>query len=545
MPAQAIGGGRPIQESPPDPKTPLEARPSPAGHARGPPHRPASPLNDRILFVEPRSDLHAATTRSLEGLGTVELVRSGPGALELLEREGAGAYAVLVCEYASGSAGRELLRAVRGLDPGLVTVVLSKVVDVDAVIQALHAGRIFRFLERPCPQGRVREAVEAALEEQRAHSDQTRRATRADFSSKVLGDFNQLLEGRLEEQHEALVGIHRFVADLNLCDSLADIARTTGIATSGVCPGRGVFVELWDGSPQGERSHFVTGPALADLRHTQPIASTEGAVGSLVVASHDGNGQPLSRTARGMLESLAASCAVAAHNQHRRRERNQAQQAAILALAKLALQRDNETGKHLERVSRFCRIVAEGLVADGFYTETITPDWVADLVRSSPLHDIGKVGIPDRILLKPGKLDAREWDIMRTHAELGARTLEEIIVHQENEQTFLEMSMRIAWCHHEKWDGTGYPRNLSGEQIPLEARILAIADVYDALTSRRPYKEPWLHAEAVRWIAEAAGTHFDPRCVRVFVRRHREFDAVRQRLADTDEDLARLSLRAA
>jgi putative two-component system response regulator len=170
---------------------------------------------------------------------------------------------------------------------------------------------------------------------------------------------------------------------------------------------------------------------------------------------------------------------------------------------------------------------------------------VADLVRSSPLHDIGKVGIPDRILLKPGKLDAREWDIMRTHAELGARTLEEIIVHQENEQTFLEMSMRIAWCHHEKWDGTGYPRNLSGEQIPLEARILAIADVYDALTSRRPYKEPWLHAEAVRWIAEAAGSHFDPRCVRVFVRRNQEVDAVRQRLADTDEDLARLSHRAA
>ena len=503
------------------------------------------PLSDRILFVEPRADLHPSTASSLGELGSVELVVDASEALERLERAGPGAFACLVCEYRRGSAGRELLRRVRDLDPRIMTIVLSKSVEVDAVIQALHAGRIFRFLERPCPQGRVRAAVAEALAEHERESERQQTASRAEFTSEVLTGFNHLLETRVYQQAQALVGIHDFLAELNACRGLAEIAEATGLAASEIVPDRGVFVELWDGSPAGERSHFKTGPALADLRDVTPVETAEGSVGSLVVASHDGLGQPLTSTQREMLTSIARSCAVAAQNQLRRRERNEAQNATILALAKLAEQRDNETGKHLERVSSFCRLIAEGLVEDGFCIELIDEAWIRDLERSAPLHDIGKVGIPDRILLKPGKLDEREWAIMKTHAELGARTLEQVIVQQDHEQTFLEMSMRIAWCHHEKWDGSGYPRGLRGEEIPLEARILALADVYDALTSRRPYKEPWTHAEAVKWIAEGAGVHFDPRCVRVFVRRHHEFDAIRQRLSDSDDDLVRLHQRVA
>jgi response regulator RpfG family c-di-GMP phosphodiesterase len=448
---------------------------------------------------------------------------------------------VLVCDYqGTAPSGRELLARARALAPELVTVVQSKRVEVDVVIEALHAGRIFRFLERPAPLGRVREAVEAALTEHRLVSEARSRVDRLDFSSRALAEFNGRLAQRVDEQTAALAHWQRFATELNASRGLEEIARVTGAAVSELLPERGVFIELWNGSHQGQRCHFVTGPALADRRHVQAISTSEGQVGSLVVASRDGTGQALSKAQRALLASLAGSCAIAAHNQIRRLERDEAQRAAILALAKLAEQRDNETGKHLERVSRYCQSIAEGLRADGFYVETLSDAWIEDLVRSAPLHDIGKVGIPDRILLKPGKLDAREWEIMKTHAELGARTLESVIHCQEHAVSFLEMSMRIAWCHHEKWDGSGYPRGLAGAEIPLEARILALADVYDALTSRRPYKEPWTHAEAMKWVAEAAGAHFDPPLVRVFVRQHREVDAIRERLADTADDLARI-----
>lgn len=500
-------------------------------------------MNDQILYVEPRHDLHDAVSQSLAELASVTFVSSGAEVLEALERE---SFAVLVCDYQSSKpGGAELIARVHQLYPATVTIVVSKVVEVDVVIQAVNAGRIFRFLERPCPQSRMRVAVEAALAEHHALSETERSVGKLGFSSRVLTDFNGVLEGRIEEQEAALLRLHRYVGDLNQCQSLSEIAQVTGMAAAEFCVDRGVFVELWDGSPQSERCHFATGPKLADRRHVQPVGTPEGQVGSLVVASFDPLGRTLTRTQRTTLASIAGSCAVAAHNQIRRQERNEAQHATILALAKLAEQRDNETGKHLERVSRYCRLIAEGLVADGFYTDEIDSEWIEDITRSAPLHDIGKVGIPDSILLKPGKLDAREWEIMKTHAELGARTLEEVIVHQEHEQSFLEMSMRIAWCHHEKWDGSGYPRGLRGEEIPLEARILALADVYDALTSKRPYKEPWLHAEAMKWIAEGADSHFDPRAVRVFVRSHVEVNAIRELLADTEEDLARLHSRVA
>jgi response regulator RpfG family c-di-GMP phosphodiesterase len=501
-------------------------------------------LSDKILFVEPRRELQPQAARSLEGLGALEFVQDGAEALAALG--GRGPYAVFVCDYQSAKpTGRELVARARELAPALVIVVQSKRVEVDVVIEALHAGRISRFLERPAPLARVREAVEAALAEHRLLVDASARLGQLDFSSKVLTDFNGRLEQRVEQQTAALAHWQRFAAGLNACRALEEIARVTGEAAGELCPGRGVFIELWDGTLQGQRCHFVAGPALADRRHVQTIGTPEGQVGSLVVASRDGEGRSLSKMQRSLLASIASSCAVAAHNQIRRLERDEAQQATLLALAKLAEQRDNETGKHLERVSLYCRRIAEGLRAEGFYSDTLSDEWIADLVRSAPLHDIGKVGIPDSILLKPGKLDAREWEIMQTHAELGARTLESVIVHQEHAQTFLEMSMRIAWCHHEKWDGSGYPRGLSGEEIPLEARILALADVYDALTSRRPYKEAWTHAEAMKWVAEAAGAHFDPPLVRVFVRQHKEIDAIRERLADTEEDLARLLAQVA
>ena len=174
----------------------------------------------------------------------------------------------------------------------------------------------------------------------------------------------------------------------------------------------------------------------------------------------------------------------------------------VQRLGRAAEYKDNETGLHVIRMSHFSKLLA---LAAG-----CSPAWAEDLLNAAPMHDVGKIGIPDAVLRKPGPLDAAEWDTMRRHPEIGA----EII--GEHPSGLLQLAREIALAHHEKWDGSGYPRGLAGEAIPLSARIVAIADVFDALTTRRPYKEPWPVQEAMNHIAAQAGKHFDPALVALF-----------------------------
>ncbi len=174
----------------------------------------------------------------------------------------------------------------------------------------------------------------------------------------------------------------------------------------------------------------------------------------------------------------------------------------VQRLGRAAEYKDNETGMHVIRMSHFSKLLA---LAAG-----CSPAWAEDLLNAAPMHDVGKIGIPDAVLRKPGPLDADEWATMRSHPEIGA----EII--GEHPSGVLQLAREIALAHHEKWDGSGYPRGLAGEAIPLSARIVAIADVFDALTTRRPYKEPWPVQEAMNHIAAQAGKHFDPALVALF-----------------------------
>ena len=174
----------------------------------------------------------------------------------------------------------------------------------------------------------------------------------------------------------------------------------------------------------------------------------------------------------------------------------------VQRLGRAAEYKDNETGMHVIRMSHFSQLLA---LAAGH-----SPAWAEDLLNAAPMHDVGKIGIPDAVLRKPGPQDAAEWDTMRRHPEIGA----EII--GEHPSGVLQLAREIALAHHEKWDGSGYPRGLAGEAIPLSARIVAIADVFDALTTRRPYKEPWPVQEAMNHIAAQAGKHFDPALVALF-----------------------------
>lgn len=216
------------------------------------------------------------------------------------------------------------------------------------------------------------------------------------------------------------------------------------------------------------------------------------------------------------------------------REISSAQLAAIFAMSKLAESRDNETGAHLERMREYCKLLAQQMARLERYRRLIDDDFIDAIYAASPLHDIGKVGIPDHILLKAGKLDLAEWEIMKTHAIIGGSTLR-AVDEQHPGNILIRMGIDIAEGHHEKWDGSGYPHGLRGESIPIAARILALGDVYDALTSKRCYKQAFSHEDARLIIEQGSGRHFDPEVVQAFLGVEPEFIRIRQHLKDPEE----------
>ena len=210
-------------------------------------------------------------------------------------------------------------------------------------------------------------------------------------------------------------------------------------------------------------------------------------------------------------------------------EISQAQHATIFALAKLAENRDEDTGAHLERVQEYCRELAEYLKYNSSYSEQITPEYIDCLYHSSTLHDIGKVAMPDIILLKPGKLTPEEFEIMKTHTVIGGSNMQ-TVYNRYPDNAFIGMGIEIALYHHERWDGHGYPDGLSGTNIPLSARIMALADVYDALCSDRCYRKAFDHDCARDMIARESGNQFDSEIVTAFLKLERDF----KRIHDTN-----------
>ncbi|MFT7634134.1 MAG: putative two-component system response regulator, partial [Mariniblastus sp.] len=210
------------------------------------------------------------------------------------------------------------------------------------------------------------------------------------------------------------------------------------------------------------------------------------------------------------------------------------QNAVIFGLAKLAESRDNDTGEHLDRIRSYVTILTNDL---SHHMPELDDEAVRNLALASSLHDIGKVGIPDSILLKPGRLTKEEREVMELHTLIGGECLEAIQSRLGN-NVFMHTAKQIAYYHHERWDGKGYPHGLSDYEIPLVARIVAVADVYDALTSKRPYKEPMSHLESRAIILTGSGSQFDPEVVDAFLRHESEFEAIsRPQLGLTDNDV--------
>jgi len=206
------------------------------------------------------------------------------------------------------------------------------------------------------------------------------------------------------------------------------------------------------------------------------------------------------------------------------------QLATIFALAKLAESRDDETGKHLERVQKMCKLVTGQLQRVNSSHGKLGLEFMENIYHASPLHDIGKVGISDLILLKPGKLTDEEFAVIKAHPVIGAQTLE--AVYREHPNDLLKIGIEVARYHHEKWDGTGYPEGLAGDMIPLSARIMGLVDAYDAIRSTRVYKQSFSHEEACEKIYMDSGKHFDPQLVEIFRTLEPVFKLLHQQLVD-------------
>ena len=219
-------------------------------------------------------------------------------------------------------------------------------------------------------------------------------------------------------------------------------------------------------------------------------------------------------------------------------------QRGALRSTPLAETRDNETGSHIRRTQTYVKLLAEQLREHPRFRDFCTPANIDVLFKSAPLHDLGKVGIPDHVLLKPGRLTPEEFEIIKQHPQIGRDAIARALADLGDEDAqFLQVAQDIAYGHHEKWDGTGYPQGAWGDGIPLPARLMALADVYDALISRRVYKPALPHEDAVAMIAQGRGSHFDPDIVDAFIAIQDAFKQVAQQFADGEGDRMREAVR--
>lgn len=211
------------------------------------------------------------------------------------------------------------------------------------------------------------------------------------------------------------------------------------------------------------------------------------------------------------------------------------QKASLNVMISMAAFRDKETGSHILRTQMFVKELVEQLLLDQPFHPDLSAKIGTYIIEAAPLHDIGKITVPDKILLKPGKLSPDEFEIMKSHTTEGATMIRQAAELLKDQNEFLQVAERMVNFHHERWDGSGYPEGLQAEQIPLSARILAVADVYDALVSKRPYKRAFTHNETVSFINQASGTHFDPMVVEAFNKRQKAIQAITLSIQDDVE----------
>ncbi|MFA5985408.1 MAG: HD domain-containing phosphohydrolase [Methylococcaceae bacterium] len=527
-------------------------------------------INNKILCVDDEPNVLEGLKRQLRKYFDVTTATGSLEALTLIKQT--GPFAVVVSDYNMPKMnGTEFLSLVKNFCPDTISIMLTGRADLDVAVNALHQGKIFRFLNKPVSPELLIQSITDALEQHRLIIAEQELKVQLNQANRDLSTLNAKLETTVEERTNTLRRLYRFVSNLNALNSPQAVASLVVNTTASML--NCLEVSLWMYEPEHQLLRMSAANFLGNTENlslsvnntvigkhfnlaeitvydssmdseqtgfdTQflgelpilfvPLISENKTTGLLVISA------PTRGTYQqediSVAHALAHSTAIALANYQHRAERDETQDAVIMALAILSESRDSETGGHLLRLKVYCRLLCESLAKQARYHALITADFIADIVRSSPLHDIGKVGIPDHILKKPGKHTVEEFAIMKTHATIGGDTLKTVL-DQCRYQGFIKTGMEIAYGHHERWDGSGYPNGLKGEEIPLSARILALADVFDALTTKRTYKPAFSFAQTKQIILEGKGSHFDPDIVDAFLYRELEFIATANALAE-------------
>jgi response regulator RpfG family c-di-GMP phosphodiesterase len=536
-----------------------------------------SNISRRVLCIDDEPALLAGIERKLRGRVDLTTAVGGKAGLAALAEK--GPFAVVISDYMMPEMnGVEVLKEVARVAPDSVRMMLTGCSDLEVAVSALNEGGIWRFLSKPCSRDAMENAIREAQEHYRLILAERELTGALNQANDDLRQLNEGLEERVRERTATISQLRRFVTELSGMDSIANMADLIVTKTAEMLSSQRVSLMMPDASgeylvviasvgltPEArDRIRVPVGAPIAGVAFAEnrsivvndaeqaaagsprydseffavvPLISTGlgtpgHTIGVLNVTEHV-DGLPYDKDALAALETIRESATIALQNQIRLQERNEARDAIILALAKLAEHRDPETGAHLDRVRIYCRLLSETLARNPRYSLRIDQEFISAIYNSSPLHDIGKVGIPDAILLKPGPLTHEEFEVMKTHSTIGGNTIR-TLVQQRRPQRFLQMGMEIAYHHHERYDGAGYPAGLAGEKIPLSARILTVADVYDAMVSRRVYKPALSHEEAVAFIREGAGKKFDPDIADVFLRLHEDFRTIAKEVRDEE-----------
>lgn len=526
-------------------------------------------ISQKVLFVDDEMLLLEGLKRQLRRDFDISVAVGGEAALALAAEQ--GPFAVIVSDYnMPGMDGIAFLKTVYQHYPETILIMLTGRAELDIAINALHNAHISRFLNKPCPKEILLETLTDGLEQYRLKKAEQILQIQLQEANQRLNRMNDQLEVLVDKKTRALQLQYRYTASMaqmtyssavidGFIRSVTELTAIRSLSLWLSPQQNGQFTCHYPGNsslPEFDSKNCPTGLIATTLKQkiiwqqdnnasksvssfdqsvfngkpfmSVPLQGSQGILGLLNLA---GDYIDLSADTLEALVGMADVTATALQSHWHREASDEAQDAIITALAKLAEYRDPETGAHLLRLKKYSELICRFLAETDKYRDTVTEEFTKDLVRSTPLHDIGKVGITDAILKKPGRLTEEEFEIMKTHAAIGGDTLRAVYENYPS-QNFIKCGMDIAYSHHEKWNGSGYPHGLEGEAIPLPARILALVDVYDALTCRRVYKPAYPREKANSIIAEGQGIHFDPDIVSAFLMNEAQFYKIAEEYAD-------------
>lgn len=531
-------------------------------------NRDSTPLQPTVLVVDDDSTNRALCRHCLKRDGNrIEEAVDGVSALRSVAENPPD---VIIMDVMMPN--MDGLECTRRLKADLATrdipiIIVSGLSGEDDTLAGLEAGAD-DYLSKPIRPGELAMRVRSQIRVHRERKDLLRSYRSRGEQARALGlllDFSHEL-GRAEDLHSVLKETVAVTAELS-CSSrisilLPDdqrrhlrIAESMGIDRDAVdrikIPINGSMIgQVFDsrqsrainaekGIPKGHRQGEADMPGPTECEADlfpdlplicMPLCAVDETIGVLTVSGRVGH-NPFTPAESEYIDLICNTAAPAIRDINSKRKRDEAYDSIVVALATLAEHRDNDTGRHVERVTKYSLMLAEEIGTMDRFASQIDERFLHSLERAVPLHDIGKVAIPDSILRKPGKLTPDEWTIMKTHAQIGAETIRSVLQRAPG-VAFLTMAEEIARAHHEWCNGDGYPAGLRNDAIPLPARVVAVADVYDALTTERPYKNAFSHDKATAIIVEGSGTQFEPAIVDAFLRREEDFKRLATELSD-------------